>query len=42
VIIAKDKVIGWTVPNSSEATKKRLDLYLKGIQGIEEEELNTN
>lgn len=36
VIIAKDKAIGWIVPNSSEATKKRLDLYLKSIQEIEE------
>jgi endonuclease G len=35
VIRGKDRVIAWIVPNSQEATKKRLDEYLVSVEELE-------
>ena len=35
VIIAKDRVIGWIVPNSNDAVKSKLDDYIESIENIE-------
>lgn len=36
VIIRNDRVIAWIVPNSKEATRKRLDNYLVSIEELEQ------
>jgi len=35
VIIRNDRVIAWIVPNSSTATRKRLDAYLVSVNELE-------
>ena len=36
IIRGKDRVIAWIVPNSKEATKKRLDQYLVSVEELEQ------
>jgi DNA/RNA endonuclease G (NUC1) len=36
VIIRNDEVIAWLIPNSTDATKGRLDEYLVSVHEIEE------
>jgi endonuclease G len=36
VIIREDCVIAWIIPNSAEATRKRLDDYLVTVESLEE------
>lgn len=36
VVIGKDRAIGWIVPNSKEAKRKKLDSYIEKIKVIED------
>ena len=35
VLIRKDRAIAWVIPNTAEATRKRLDRYLVSIADLE-------
>ena len=35
VLISKDRAIAWIIPNTAEATRKRLDQYLVSIADLE-------
>ena len=35
VLIRKDRAIAWVIPNTAEATRKRLDQYLVSIADLE-------
>jgi endonuclease G len=36
IVRGKDRVIAWIVPNSKDATKKRLDQYLVSVEELEQ------
>jgi endonuclease G len=35
VLIRKERAIAWVIPNTAEATRKRLDSYLVSIANLE-------